>query len=526
MTAKELKASILDLAVRGKLVPQDPNDEPASVLLEKIRAEKRKLVKAGKIKKEKNPSEIYIAADGKPYEKFADGSETCIEDEIPFELPKGWAWARLGGIALSITDGDHQPPPQTTTGIPFLVISNVSSGEASFERLRYVTPEYFASLSEDRKPAVGDLLFTVTGSYGIPIRIETNRDFCFQRHIALLKFPDLDTNFLKNVLESPFVKKQCDDIATGTAQKTIPLTGLRNILIPLPPFNEQQRILTKIKALTPLLKSYFDLKQALNDSEAAFPDILKKSILQYAVEGKLVPQDPNDEPASALVERIAEERKALVKAGKLKRDKNESVIFRGADRLAYETRNGETVCIEDELPFKIPETWSWVRFNSLGTFVGGHTPSLADHANWEYGSVLWITSKDMKSKYIVESGEKLSPKGARELQLLPPETILMVTRSGILKHTFPVAIAKKPLTINQDQRALRLYFPEMSEFVYVLLRGLESRVLRDFVKKGTTVQSILWDKFINMSIPLPPIAEQERIVSEVKRLEAQVARLQ
>ncbi len=526
MTAKELKASILDLAVRGKLVPQDPNDEPASVLLEKIRAEKRKLVKAGKIKKEKNPSEIYIAADGKPYEKFADGSETCIEDEIPFELPKGWAWARLGGIALSITDGDHQPPPQTTTGIPFLVISNVSSGEASFERLRYVTPEYFASLSEDRKPAVGDLLFTVTGSYGIPIRIETNRDFCFQRHIALLKFPDLDTNFLKNVLESPFVKKQCDDIATGTAQKTIPLTGLRNILIPLPPFNEQQRILTKIKALTPLLKSYFDLKQALNDSEAAFPDILKKSILQYAVEGKLVPQDPNDEPASVLVERIAEERKALVKAGKLKRDKNESVIFRGADRLAYETRNGETVCIEDELPFKIPETWAWVRFNSLGTFVGGHTPSLADHANWEYGSVLWITSKDMKSKYIVESGEKLSPKGARELQLLPPETILMVTRSGILKHTFPVAIAKKPLTINQDQRALRLYFPEMSEFVYVLLRGLESRVLRDFVKKGTTVQSILWDKFINMSIPLPPIAEQERIVSEVERLEKQVARLQ
>ena len=526
MTAKELKASILDLAVRGKLVPQDPNDEPASVLLEKIRAEKRKLVKAGKIKKEKNPSEIYIAADGKPYEKFANGSETCIEDEIPFELPKGWAWARLGGIALSITDGDHQPPPQTTTGIPFLVISNVSSGEASFERLRYVTPEYFASLSEDRKPAVGDLLFTVTGSYGIPIRIETNRDFCFQRHIALLKFPDLDTNFLKNVLESPFVKKQCDDIATGTAQKTIPLTGLRNILIPLPPFNEQQRILTKIKALTPLLKSYFDLKQALNDSEAAFPDILKKSILQYAVEGKLVPQDPNDEPASALVERIAEERKALVKAGKLKRDKNESVIFRGADRLAYETRNGETVCIEDELPFKIPETWAWVRFNSLGTFVGGHTPSLADHANWEYGSVLWITSKDMKSKYIVESGEKLSPKGARELQLLPPETILMVTRSGILKHTFPVAIAKKPLTINQDQRALRLYFPEMSEFVYVLLRGLESRVLRDFVKKGTTVQSILWDKFINMSIPLPPIAEQARIVSEVERLEKQVARLQ
>ena len=132
----------------------------------------------------------------------------------------------------------------------------------------------------------------------------------------------------------------------------------------------------------------------------------------------------------------------------------------------------------------------------------------------------------MKSKYIVDSGEKLSAKGAKELQLLPPETILMVTRSGILKHTFPVAIAKTHLTINQDQRALRLHCPDMSEFVYVLLRGLEGRILRDFVKKGTTVQSILWDKFINMPIPLPPLAEQQRIVAEIKRMEAQVAQLQ
>ena len=269
-----------------------------------------------------------------------------------------------------------------------------------------------------------------------------------------------------------------------------------------------------------------NLIDELNELSCAFPDKLRKSVLQSAVEGKLVPQDPKDEPAYILVERIAEERKALVKAGKLKHDKHESVIFRGSDRLTYEARDGETVCIEDELPFKIPESWAWVRLNSLGTFVGGHTPSLADHTNWDNGNVIWITSKDMKSKYIVDSGEKLSAKGAKELQLLPPETILMVTRSGILKHTFPVSIAKKHLTINQDQRALRLYCPDMSEFVYVLLRGLESRILRDFVKKGTTVQSILWDKFTNMPIPLPPLAEQLRIVAEVERLEAQVAQLQ
>ena len=519
MTAKELKASILDLAVRGKLVPQDPNDEPASVLLEKIRAEKRKLVKAGKIKKEKNPSEIYIAADGKPYEKFANGSETCIEDEIPFELPKGWAWARLGGIALSITDGDHQPPPQTTTGIPFLVISNVSSGEASFERLRYVTPEYFASLSEDRKPAVGDLLFTVTGSYGIPIRIETNRDFCFQRHIALLKFPDLDTNFLKNVLESPFVKKQCDDIATGTAQKTIPLTGLRNILIPLPPFNEQQRILTKIKALTPLLKSYFDLKQALNDSEAAFPDILKKSILQYAVEGKLVPQDPNDEPASALVERIAEERKALVKAGKLKRDKNESVIFRGADRLAYETRNGETVCIEDELPFKIPETWAWVRLGSVATIIRGSGIKRDEIVPVgipciRYGE-LYTTYRTRIDSIVSHTTETV----ARKAKSIKQGDVLL-TLTGENKEDIGMAAAYlggHEAVIGGDVAVLRNHHCDTLWLSYLLASpfaiGQKAKMSNGDIIVHLSVQSVA-----NILLPLPPLAEQKRIVAQIEKM--------
>ena len=532
MTAKELKASILDLAVRGKLVPQDPNDEPASVLLEKIRAEKRKLVKAGKIKKEKNPSEIYIAADGKPYEKFADGSETCIEDEIPFELPKGWAWARLGELCLNVVDCPHTTPIKSSlpTEYPCIRTSEIKGGIIRWDTMQYVPLAEYEKRTARLVPKTDDLVYAREGSFGDAVLLPPRIKFCLGQRTMLFRFlKDMVLpRYMLFAIISPYVYGQA--VALNVAGTTnVPHVNIGDAIrftIPLPPLNEQRRIISLIETLLDKVNEYDNISNVLLNLDTALPLLIKKSILQYAVEGKLVPQDPNDEPASALVERIAEERKALVKAGKLKQDKNESVIFRGADRLAYETRNGETVCIEDELPFKIPETWSWVRFNSFGTFVGGHTPSLADHANWEYGSVLWITSKDMKSKYIVESGEKLSPKGARELQLLPPETILMVTRSGILKHTFPVAIAKKPLTINQDQRALRLYFPEMSEFVYVLLRGLESRVLRDFVKKGTTVQSILWDKFINMSIPLPPIAEQERIVSEVERLEKQVARLQ
>ena len=488
------------------------------MLLEKIRAEKRRLVKAGKIKKEKNPSEIYIAADGKPYEKFADGSETCIEDEIPFELPKGWAWARLGNVIELVSGRDLTPDQYSDQlkGTIYITGPSCLSDEGVLLKRWTSEPSVYAY--------AGDVLLVCKGAgYGKTVICDVKEAHIARQIMAIKQTPHLDMRYVKHYLDANAarIKEQGQGVIPGIDRNSV-----LSLLFAVPPLKEQQRIVANVKELTHKLNEYSKAENKLAIFSSTFAPALKKSILQYAVEGKLVPQDPNDEPASALVERIAEERKALVKAGKLKRDKNESVIFRGADRLAYETRNGETVCIEDELPFKIPETWAWVRFNSLGTFVGGHTPSLADHANWEYGSVLWITSKDMKSKYIVESGEKLSPKGARELQLLPPETILMVTRSGILKHTFPVAIAKKPLTINQDQRALRLYFPEMSEFVYVLLRGLESRVLRDFVKKGTTVQSILWDKFINMSIPLPPIAEQERIVSEVKRLEAQVAQLQ
>ena len=365
------------------------------------------------------------------------------------------------------------------------------------------------------------------GTTGIPVIIDCKDEFSIFVSIALLKFNRdiINDKFLLYLILSPLIQAQAAENTKGVGNKNWVMRDIAHTLVVLPPLPEQRRIVATVEDLLPKVAEYENAKFELSEFEAKFPADLKKAILQSAVEGKLVPQDPNDESASVLVERIAEERKAMVKAGKLKRDKHESVIFRGSDRLTYETRNGETVCIEDDLPFKIPDSWAWVRLSSLGTFVGGHTPSLADHTNWDNGDVIWITSKDMKSKYIVDSGEKLSQKGAEELQLLPPETILMVTRSGILKHSFPVAIAKKTLTINQDQRALRLYRPEMSEFVYVLLRGLESRILRDFVKKGTTVQSILWDKFINMPIPLPPLAEQQRIVAEVERLQSKVAQL-
>ena len=244
---ERLKKSILQEAVQGKLVPQDPSDEPAEALLERIRAEKQRLIKEGKIKKDKHESVIF-RRDNSHYEKRGS-EEVCIDEEIPFEIPENWAWARLSSASVSIADGDHQPPPQVQSGIPFLVISNVSDGKIDFSNTRYVPKEYFNTLAEIRIPQFGDLLFTVTGSYGIVIPVQTERKFCFQRHVALIKLSCLSPKFMQLWLSSPLVYEQCRRAATGTAQKTVGLASLKGILIPIPPLNEQERIVQKLNTL-------------------------------------------------------------------------------------------------------------------------------------------------------------------------------------------------------------------------------------------------------------------------------------
>ena len=231
----QVKKSILQLAVEGKLVEQRPEEGTGEELFRKIQEEKAKLIKEGKIKKQKPLADI-------------------TDEEKTFDIPESWKWVKLGNICKSITDGDHQAPPQTTSGIPFLVISNVSSGKLDFSNTRFVPEEYYKHLPEDRIAIKGDLLFTVTGSYGIPIKVDIDRKFCFQRHIALLK-PLGDIDYLLYVLQSPLVTNQCDLMVTGTAQKTLGLSSLRNIIIPFPPLEEQRRIVNKLKEVIPMVSS-------------------------------------------------------------------------------------------------------------------------------------------------------------------------------------------------------------------------------------------------------------------------------
>ena len=381
MDTKALRQKILDLAIRGKLVPQDPDDEPASVLLERIRQQKQQMVKEGKLKPKdiKKDSVIFVGEDNLHYEKFADGSVKCIEDEIPFELPDGWAWSRLGAVAEAIGDGDHQPPPQTSFGVPFLVISNVSGGRLSFENTRFVSKEYFSQLPETRKPRNGDLLFTVTGSYGIPVLIDSDDKFCFQRHIAIVRPCTISNRYLYVILGSSYVKSICDAKATGTAQKTVGLATLRELLIPVAPYKEQMQIYAQTQDALSIVDSVSsDKEDLLNIIESA-----KAKILDLAIRGQLVPQDPTDEPASVLLERIRAEKEELIKQGKIKRDKKESVIFRGEDN-SYYLRTGELVESLEDWDFEeLPGGWSVCCLGELcdyGNCTNIDTADIADSA--------------------------------------------------------------------------------------------------------------------------------------------------
>ena len=255
---------------------------------------------------------------------------------------------------------------------------------------------------------------------------------------------------------------------------------------------------------------------------------LRQKILDLAIRGKLVPQDPNDEPASVLLERIRQQKQQMVKEGKLKpKDiKNDSFIFVGEDNLHYEKfADGSVKCIEDEIPFDLPEGWAWERLSNLASFSGGKTPSTSRSEYWD-GDILWVTSKDMKSKYITSSQLRLSALGAEQMQMYQPDTLLLVTRSGILRHTLPVAILKECATINQDLKAIILYMPQLAEYIYVCLKGMETQLLLKYTKSGTTVENVNFDEFQKVLLPIPPIQQIDRIMSSTGSAESVVSTIE
>ena len=455
---EQFKRRILDLAIRGKLVPQDPNDEPASVLLERIKVEKAKLVKVGKIKKEKNPSEIVIGSDGAAYEK--------LTSTPPFRIPKNWLWVQMDSISESINVGIVIRPKRYYTskdeGTPAFRNCNIQGGSIDDSEWVYLKA---TAAKENPRSVVryGDVLIARSGNAGNCCVVPKTYsgygaiDVIIAR--PLLKFVSPD--FLAVNLCAASTQTMLASISRGVALSHLGVTTISSLPMPLPPLTEQKRIVAKVKELFAIADSLGVAADGLENAAKR----LDKKILDLAIRGKLVPQDPNNEPASELVKRIAASHRSPCK--------NQSEPI--------------------DPPFEIPDSWKWVRLKELGVFCGGHTPSTSNPKLWG-GDILWVSSKDMKSKYIDDTQIKVTRLGAEELNVLKPGALLMCTRSGILRRVFPVAIARRELTINQDQRALTLWLPEMIEYVYLALKSLESIILSDYKKSGTTVESIIWNK--------------------------------
>ena len=513
MTAQQLKNSILQMAVQGKLVPQDPNDEPASVLLERIRAEKERLIKEKKIKREKNPSVIFKGADNTPYEKIGDEVRS-LAGEVPFEIPDSWEWARLGSVVYN--------RGQTSPSTEFCYI-DIGSIDNKNQKLNPTD----TTIAPDKAPSrarklvdIGDILYSTVRPYLHNMCI-IDREF---PHIPIAStgfavltcHANLLNKYLFYYLMSPDFDAYANntDNAKGVAYPAINDDRLYKALIPIPPVAEQHRIVSAIDSVNVPLCEYGSKEETLRILNTSFPENLKKSILQEAVQGKLVPQDPSDEPAEALLERIRVEKQRLIKEGKVKKDKRESVIFR-RDNSHYEKRGSEEVCIDDEIPFEIPESWAWARLSSFGVFSSGKTPSMSNPQFWN-GNVPWVTSKDMKRPVITDSEMHISELAAATMQLYPAGTLLLVARSGILKRLLPLCKLGIDSTINQDIKAFSLYDIKLSEWLFYGIKAFEPFILKELVKSVTTVESLKFDEFAAMLIPVPPLSEQRRIIDAIK----------
>ena len=364
MDTKVLRQKVLDLAIRGKLVPQDPNDEPASVLLERIRQQKQQMVKDGKLKAKdiKNDTIIFVSEDNLHYEKFADGSVKYIEDEIPFDLPEGWAWARLNQI-YNFIDYRGATPNKISSGVPLITAKNVKSGYIDYTIDEYISEEEYWDRQQRGTSRLGDVLFTTEAPLGNAAIADIEKFSAGQRLITFQHYGSCVLNnhtFLYFIL-SDFFQDQLHARKTGSTVAGIKASILKTLLLPIPPIAEQDKIGEKCENLLALIEEITNSKQSII---SAIPKT-KAKIFDLAIRGKLVPQDPNDEPASVLLERIRAEKEELIKQGKIKRDKKESVIFRGEDNSYYLNNGASAIDISAESPFDIPASWCWEKLKDI-----------------------------------------------------------------------------------------------------------------------------------------------------------------
>ena len=524
MTAQQLKNSILQMAVQGKLVPQDPNDEPASVLLERIRAEKERLIKEKKIKREKNPSVIFKGADNTPYEKIGDEVRS-LADEVPFEIPDSWEWVRLIDVCEYIQRG-KSPKYSPIKKYPVVAQKCNQWSGFSIEKAQFIEPNSLSSYGPERLLQDNDLMWNSTGlgTLGRMAIYKTAANpyelAVADSHVTVIRplkqfvLPE----YLYYYFANPSVQSVIEDQADGTTkQKELATATIKAYLTPIPPLDEQRRILAKLTEVLPVVKNYGVVYDETTAMQEAFPESLKKSILQEAVQGKLVPQDPSDEPAEALLERIRAEKQRLIKEGKIKKDKHESVIFR-RDNSHYEKLDGVERCIDDELLFEIPDSWEWVRLGTVLEIARGGSPRpIQQYLTTEPDGINWIKigDTDKGGKYIYKTKEKIRPEGVAKSRMVHSGDFLL-TNSMSFGRPY---ILKSDGCIHDGWLVLSNRFECYSvDFLYYILSSPFAYYQFCDSVSGAVVKNLNSDKVANALFPLPPLSEQKRIVQRIEEL--------
>ena len=517
MTAQQLKNSILQMAVQGKLVPQDPNDEPASVLLERIRAEKERLIKEKKIKREKNPSVIFKGADNTPYEKIGD---EVYPVDTPFDIPDSWEWVRFKDL-VDYSMGKTPPRKETeywSNGtLPWVSIADLVADGTVTATKECVNSFAAENTFKGKISKAGTLLMSFKLTVG-KVSILGIDAFHNEAIISIYPFVDPDkitTMFLFATLP---LLSQSGDTKSAIKGNTLNSDSLDALLIPLPPIMEQKRIFDKLHELTTPLLDYSAAEQKVTELNVNFPERLKKSILQEAVQGKLVPQDPSDEPAEALLERIRAEKQRLIKEGKIKKDKRESVIFR-RDNSHYEKLDGVERCIDDKLPFEIPENWRWCRLGTIAAVLGGkRIPAGRKLTEFNTGHV-YIRVSDMtdggvSTDRLLYVPEDIYPSISK---YIINKADVFITVAGTIGRVgkIPDELDGANLTENADRLVLAGVNQDW------LIKVLQSGMIQEQIAQATTQvgqPKLAIARIERFLIPLPPLAEQHRIVQRIAEL--------
>lgn len=480
MTPEQLKASILQYAIQGKLVEQRQEEGTGEELYQQIVKNRELLIERKVVKRDKR-------------------TETAIDtNAIPFDVPENWKWVSLGSILNKLTDGTHKTPKYTTDGIKFVSVKDMSNGVLSLENTKFISEEEHQELYARCNPEKGDILLSKVGTTGVPTIVNTTEQFSLFVSVALLKFDRecIDLKFLYYMLMSPLVQTQATENTRGVGNKNWVLDAIANTMVVLPPLAEQKRIVIKVEELLPYVDRYAAAYEKLEQFNAKFPEDMKKSILQYAIQGKLVEQRSEEGTGAELYKQMQAEKQRLIKEKKIKKEKPLAEIA------------------EDEIPFDIPESWKWIRVGDVGSWGSGATPPRTNPAYYG-GSIPWLKTGDLNDGFIKEVPEFITELALEKtsVRLNPVGSVLMAMYGATIGK---LGILEIPVTTNQACCACIPYAGMYNKYLFYYLMSMRQTYIG--MAEGGAQPNISKEKIVNSILPLPPLEEQHRIVAKLEEI--------